>query len=467
VPPRGRRLELVVLAGGLGFIALTGAAASALAASFSPIKVLFFMVALLAGAIAASGLQHGITLLAGALAFPVATQILFGVDLHAVHLLIGLVVVMGLIGMSLHARPAPAAFVTPCAVMIVSATAAAFAGPEPGPSLFREANGLVLVLLVGVVIAATFEPERDLLPLVWAMVAGLAGTSVVALGQKLGVTPAALVPIQYAGGRINGMFGHPNDLGGFIVAQILLLTGIAASAWRRLPFAPLVILPALGLGLSALIATQSRGALLALIAGTAVVMVLLSARRQAMAVVGILLILGLALLVIIPSVPSTERTQFTQRLQQLSQPNAEQGRRGVYRAAFAEIGKHPITGVGVFEFQRIINTDPPVPGLEFGLGHAHNIILEGWLSLGLLGLLAFAYLWGAGARRLWRATRTRPGEDPLIAAWAIGALGALASMFVQGMTDVLFNAIEIFTLFILLLATGFAFERRRNESARP
>jgi O-antigen ligase len=455
VPPPERRLELLVLAGGLGFIALTGLAAAKLSASFSPIKVLFFMIALLAGAVAASGLQHGITLLAGALAFPVATQILFGVDLHAVHLLIGLVVVMGLISMSLHARPAPAAFVTACAVMLVSATAAAFAGPEPGPSLFREANGLVLVLLVGIVIAATFEPERDLLPLVWAMVAGLAGTSVVALGQKLGVTPAALVPIQYAGGRINGMFGHPNDLG-----------GIAASAWRRLPFAPLVILPALALGLSALIATQSRGALLALIAGTAVVMVLLSARRQAMAVVGILLILGLALLVIIPSVPSAERTQFTQRLQQLSQPNAEQGRRGVYRAAFAEIGKHPITGVGVFEFQRIINTDPPVPGLEFGLGHAHNIILEAWLSLGLLGLLAFAYLWGAGARRLWRATRTRPGEDPLIAAWSIGALAALASFFVQGMTDVLFNAIEIFTLFILLLATGFAFERRRNESAR-
>jgi O-antigen ligase len=457
-----RRAELALLALALPFMALVGREVSVLSAQFGAAKVVWVALVGIGATVAMSSLRRGILVLVLALAFPFRTKLLFGVEVHTTHLLMLLVVAMGLFAMAMGPKRPPRTMLATTLLIAVGATIGALAGPDLGGSLFREANGVLLVLLVGIVAATFMEPHRDLPRLVLITAVALAGASLVALGQFSGRVPGSIAP-TFEADRVNGLFLHPNILGGYLVANILLLVGSVSYAWQRIPLAAPVVLPSIGLGMAALFVTQSRGALFALVAGIVVVMALMAARRRAVAVLSILLVAGLALLAVVPRVPDSQRAAFAERIQKLNRPGAETGRKLVYTAAEDQIRKHPVTGVGTMTFRKIINSKSTVPGLESGLGHAHNIILEGWLSLGLLGMLAFFYLWGAASARLLRATRLRPGDDPLVAGWAVGALGALTSFFVQGMVDMVFWQIEMFVLLIVLIASGFAIDRERRE----
>ena len=413
-----------------------------------------------------SSMRRAILVLVLALAFPFRTKLLFGTEVHTTHLLLLLVVAMGLFAMAMGPKRPPRTMVWATLLVAVGGLIGAIAGPDLGGSLFRGANGVILVLLAGIVAATFMEPRRDLPRLVLLSAVSLAGASLVALGQFSGQIPGSIAP-TFEADRVNGLFLHPNILGGYLVANILLLVGSVTYAWQRIPMAAPVVLPSIGLGMAALFVTQSRGALFALVAGVVVVMGLMAARRRAVAVLSILLVAGCASLAVVPRVPDSQRAAFAERIQKLERPGAESGRRLVYTAAEDQIRAHPITGVGTMSFRKIINSRSTVPGLEHGLGHAHNIVLEAWLSLGLLGLAAFFWLWGAAAKRLFQATRLRHGDDPLVAGWAVGALGALTTLFVQGMVDMVFWQIEMFVLLLVLLASGFAIDRERRQRVVP
>lgn len=463
-PGDGRRLELALIAGGLLLAAFAGMTVASLSSQFGAAKVLWVALVAVGATIALSSLRTAVAVLILALAFPFRTKLLFGLDVHTTQFLMLLIAALGLLAMSLdRLRRPPRGMVVAALLITVSSAVGALSGPDLGPSLFREFNGPVLALIVALVTAAALEPSRDMPRLVLVSSVALGGASLVALGQAVGKVPASIAP-TFDPQRVNGLFLHPNILAGYLVAGILLLVGSATYAWRRIPFAALVVLPSLGLAMAALLVTQSRGALLALVAGTAVVMGLMAARRRALAVVSILLVVGLGLLAIVPRVPESERAQFAARFQKLQQPGAESGRQLIYRAARQQIRLHPITGVGTLEFGRIMRQRSTVPGLEPGLSHAHNVFFEAWLSLGLVGLLALGWLFFGACRRLLLATRLRPGDDPIVAGWAVGALGALTSMFVQGMVDMVFWQIEMLVLLFVLIASAYAIDRERHEA---
>jgi O-antigen ligase len=459
------RREALVVVAALPLVALVGAGTATLSGQFGAAKVIWVLLVLVGAVMSLSDLRIAVAVLVFALAFPFRTKLLFGVEVHTTHFLLIVVAAMGLIELSLGRRVAPRGLSVAALVITAGAVIGSVAGPDTSGALFRGANGLFLPLVVMVVMAAVIEPDRDLARLVVISAAALAGAGMVALAQAAGQAPSIFPRFEQS--RVNGLFLHPNILGGYLAANILLLLGVAASAWRRFSLAALVFLPALLIGLAGMIVTQSRGALVALAAGVAVLLVAMAFQRQAVAVLGVVLVAVLALAVAIPSVPESQRAQLLQRFQKLTQPQAETGRRLVYKAAFQTIRDYPLTGVGPLTFREMINSRSTVPGLEHGLGHAHNIELEAFLSLGPLGLLAFAGLWIGTVVRLLRAIRRRPGEqrDPLIVGWAIGALAALTSIFVQGLADMVFWQIEMLVLVLLLFASAYAIDARRPSAS--
>jgi len=244
----------------------------------------------------------------------------------------------------------------------------------------------------------------------------------------------------------------------------VILLGVAAYAWRRFPLAPLLFLGPLGLGLAALAATLSRGALLGLAVGVVVTMGMLAIRRHVVSLIAVVLVIALTLLVVIPRVPKTQRERFAERVQKLVQPASETGRPLIWKQARITIGQYPLTGVGPLAFGPILKRSAFSPGFIGGLTHAHNIFLEGYLSLGPLGFLGFLWLAGGAIARLWRATRPRAGiEGSMRAGWAIGSLGALASMLVQGMVDFLFWEIEFLAYLFVLIGLAYAVGRPRGD----
>ncbi len=73
-------------------------------------------------------------------------------------------------------------------------------------------------------------------------------------------------------------------------------------------------------------------------------------------------------------------------------------RKDIYGLSFAEIGKHPVLGIGWGSISQVLGTDDRGAGLN-----ASNVFLEVWLGSGLLGLVGFV---GFLALILIRALRT-------------------------------------------------------------
>ena len=81
------------------------------------------------------------------------------------------------------------------------------------------------------------------------------------------------------------------------------------------------------------------------------------------------------------------------------------------------------------------------------LGHAHNVYLNFAAEAGLLGLLAYGWLWLAA---LWQALRCAVQRDRLAAAVGAGVLGGLAAASVHNFFDNLWVQHIYLTLALLL-----------------
>jgi O-antigen ligase len=106
---------------------------------------------------------------------------------------------------------------------------------------------------------------------------------------------------------------------------------------------------------------------------------------------------------------------------------------------------HALLGVGLDNFVYLYQQFYLREGAaaEPSLSHPHNWILNFWLSLGLLGLVAFVWL----LVRFWHVSWARRRT------WAAaGALGAMADMLVHGFIDNSYFLVDLAFVFWLCLA---------------
>jgi O-antigen ligase len=204
----------------------------------------------------------------------------------------------------------------------------------------------------------------------------------------------------------------------------------AALAWRGWVWAPAVVV---GLGL---LLTFSTGGWLGGIAAALVVVAALGHRRFALrigsfAVAAMLVVSALAIVGRLP-----------ERLNPLRQTGGF--RLDLWLSSLQMVRDHPLLGVGldnfVYLYQQIYLREGAAA--EPTLSHPHNWVLNFWLSLGVLGLLAFVWL----LFRFWRSAR--PQRTWVVA----GALGAMADMLVHGFIDNSYFLVDLAFIFWLCLA---------------
>jgi O-antigen ligase len=452
---RLRELAIVLVA--LPLVAAAGMESTTLGTRYGLGKLVWVLLAGVAAMFAATRPRHSLPLLLITIAFIFRTKKLLGADVRISQ---GVeAVIIGQLVMGLYAGRVrvPRGLIAPVSLIGLGGIVAAVAGPDLGGSMFRWATVLAPALLLCVAVATTIDLERDLPLIVTSVAIALAGTGVLGLYQHAGGT---IPGSAFSGDRISGLFNHPNDLGDFVAVTILLLLGVAANAWRRYPASPVFLLVPIGLGLPTLAFTLSRGALIGLVAGVAVILVLCAFDRQiAPLLVALLLVVGI-IAVAIPTVPSKQRTEFVNRLQHSSLSQQDFGRKAIYHVAEQTIRDYPVTGVGPLAFGGIMLHSSQSPSFQGGAITAHNIYFEGYLSVGPLGLLGFAWLIAAAVRRLWRLRPSIGGPGgSLISGWAIGSLGALACLAVHGIVDFVFWQQELLMLYFVIIGLAFAIRR--------
>ncbi len=240
---------------------------------------------------------------------------------------------------------------------------------------------------------------------------------------------------QWIGGLPGAAEGfHPNEVAGvllwFVPLQLALLVWFGRQSrlrtWRGIALCFSTVLTTL-----TLVLTQSRGGLLGLAAGLAVMGAGVDRRvRTAVALLSIV-----ALVIVAVQGPAWVDAALREGVapEVLGRSNWS-FRIGVWRAALSGIADFPFTGMGLGTFRRVARVLYPLASVppDYDIAHAHNGFLQAALDFGVVGLFAYTAIWFLSAKMIlsslqqaenwWRAT-------------ALGFGGCLVSSFVYNLMD--------------------------------
>jgi len=326
--------------------------------------------------------------------------------------------------------------------------------------------GLVLYLLI--TRTATRDRGGAVNSLIVGLLAGAAIASLIGLWQ--GVTGQGRVDVEGVG-RIAALYGSPNNLAlllGRAVPLVLALflfgawpsvKGSAFEGSRRVVIVRGALAVVVVITFAAAVATFSKGALLlGLPAALAFVLVggsWRSGRRWPLWVLAGLVVIGAAGLILLFRTP-----RFADLF------NFESGtsflRLRLWRGALNMALDHPFLGVGPDNFLYAYRSHYVLPSgwQELNLSHPHNIFLDLWTRLGLLGVATGAAALAVAFAAGWRLFADRPGvtaarprgglgssDDVLVpnrvippqamAVWpvALGLLGSVVATVAHGLID--------------------------------
>jgi O-antigen ligase len=256
----------------------------------------------------------------------------------------------------------------------------------------------------------------------------LVGLVQIALGRQLVLAEGGLA-------RVRSVYPSPNSLGLYLgrVWPLLAAAVLWGRGWRRRAYV-LALIPVT----LALVLSFSRGALLVALPAAILVMGWVTGGRLRWTALTLVLIGALGM------IPLLRVPRFAALL------DLGRGttffRLKLWRSTLRMIQEHPLFGVGPGNFLPAYRTRYvlPVAWEEFNLGHAHNILLDHWTRLGLLGVAAGVAVQTA----FWRTLRRGSGSYAL----RLGLAGSMAALLAHGLVDNSIFAPDLAMAFFCALA---------------
>jgi O-antigen ligase len=292
----------------------------------------------------------------------------------------------------------------------------------------------------------------------------LAGVAVAGIGlyhyfhYVPGVPEPGVVIAEQGSLRLASVYGSPNNAALFLgrctpFALAMLL--MASSAVRRVIAGMTLAIIAV-----AIVLTQSGGAILLGVPAAVICVLILWNRRRGAVAAGAV---AAALLALIPLSRFIPRLQGVLDLSRSSSLNRSQ----VWASAVNLLRERPLTGAGLDQFLYLYRSRYILPDAwrEPDLSHPHNIVLDYWISLGILGLAILAVLQVAFWRSALAAWRRWRGADVLLAAVAVGAMGSMADFLAHGLVDNSYFVVDLAYVFCLTLALVLRLEKPIDEAA--
>jgi putative inorganic carbon (HCO3(-)) transporter len=355
-------------------------------------------------------------------------------------------------------------------ILAILAVALLATGFSPVPS--AALKGLVKLTSYLAVYALMHEVLR-VAPRWWdrivaSLLAGSLLTSVIGLRQLYEDTSALarwVDPNSVAKGtvRIYSTLENPNLFAGYLL-PILPLAVVVLLRWRR-PLPRLFAGSALAMGAVALVLTYSRGAWMGLVAGAAVLTVLMALRHTRSwpplwrKVIPLVVLLGGATLLAVVVWQVEPLRVRVLSLVAGREDSSNNFRINVWLAALDMIKARPWLGIGpgndAFNLIYPLFQQP-----RFNALSAYSIPLELAVEAGIPGVLAGVGLVVASLRQglqVWR-------DDGPWALPAMGVLAVIAALGVQGLTDTIFFRPEVQLTGWFCLATLAAAPKRTSFS---
>ncbi len=272
--------------------------------------------------------------------------------------------------------------------------------------------------------------------------------------------------VYFAMGAVVALFhGHfqDNELAGimllFLPLAAVLARCPALSGVRRLQAGLLVLLFG-----GTLLAAGSRGGLLAL--GAAAGVILIFERRWRLLLCGLLLA-GVLVLRWQEGGPAGHAIDWLihdGKVQGVTLDSLFTGRPQIWRRSLHAIADFPLTGIGAGRFSEVVPVLYYPPGSR-SLEHAHSLVLQTALDLGVGGLLAMAALVWVAACQSWRAGRNAPAAT-VKRAWALGLFASLSAFCAFNLFDAVAFGTPGGVAFFVLLGLIYALPKPRPARRR-
>jgi len=360
-------------------------------------------------------------------------------------------------------------------LIILSFIAAGIAGFNPS-ALGTWKAYFFEPILVFILILNIYKEKRDWLKILWAFLLSSLIISVFAIYQKItGNFIANEFWAASATRRVISVFEYPNAVGLFLAPLVLVLIGwflALMSKYKNSQLAKKIIILITIIGsILAIYFAKSEGALIGLAVGFAV-FGLLAGRRQKI----FTLITSVALMGVILITPNTRNLALEKvTFQDLS----GQIRLQQWRETFQILtGLKTITGVGLNNYQKAV-APYHQEGIFFNRDkienfHAvtwasstlqkkywqpveiylypHNIFLNFWTEIGLLGALLFIWLLIKASFIALNLSVNYAREKRPEKYLSIGLLGALVVILVHGLVDVPYFKNDLAVMFWVILA---------------
>lgn len=261
--------------------------------------------------------------------------------------------------------------------------------------------GWFLAAAIFLVTATVVTRERHLRWIATALIAGAVTTTLAGLGGTPLAPGLPFLEALVEEDRLQGGVGDPNLFSLLLVVAIALAGGLARVARRSTSRAGLLLaIVVLVLGV---MATESRGGIVAVLAG--IVCALLVFRGHRLALLGVVVALSAIPLIAFTAVPGA-----LERLTTVEEGGT--GRTDIWKVAIAVTRDNPIVGVGVGNFPvhspRYVDELGPLERVDLvaeQLLVVHNAYLELLVETGVVGLALFLTVVVGSLTAGWRAAR--------------------------------------------------------------
>jgi len=354
-------------------------------------------------------------------------------------------------------------------ILIAAWTGLAVSGFNDGALGIFKAYFLEPIMLYIVIINQGRGPEKKF---IWPLVISAAVISAVAFFQQIsGDFIFNELWANLATRRVTSVFAYPNAVGLYL-APIFFLSSALFFSYPKYSnlitslkkLATIIVSASI---LAAIFFARSEGALLAIIIGTLIVLFLHNRRSRIIAI-------GITIVGIIFVSLYTPAGQYAEKKLSLMDLSG-QIRRQQWKETMEMLNdKRLISGAGLNNYQQVVapfhqdgifvkNDDPewhrhvvwneeyrkrmwqPV---EIYL-YPHNIFLNFWTEIGLIGAILFIWLI---ARYLYDALRLLNKINEKRRCLLLGLIGAMSALFIHGLVDVPYFKNDLSVLFWLLIA---------------
>ena len=341
------------------------------------------------------------------------------------------------------------------------------------PKLYGVLLGLALVHAISV-----DPPSGARVRLLWlGLAVGLAGLIALAALPLTEWPQRKLLPLDtiYAllpagprmvdhGGRAGGI--GPNQIGGVLALLTPLVLALTLEKTESGRAVRALAAIALALSVALLVLTQSRSAWVGATVGLALVASFGLRQtawfrqrripRIAVHATVTLVVAGLLAAMAVTWLAPLDSTTDTLK-----------GRLTIWTASILLIGEHLYTGVGPGQFSLALKAINPQLGASIAphIPHAHNLVLQSLLDLGLPGATLLSAVIAVALRGLIVTART--SGNPSLQLLAVGLGGSLAGFFVYGLTDTIAPGARGGLAFWLVLGLALACGRLARQPTDP